>query len=262
MRGARLRDKLRRGEVIVNMGLTFHSPTLVEILGYTDVDDIYLDAEHGSINEAQCEDMVRAADLLDKPVIIRVPRNDPATILRYLDIGASGIIAPHVTTRRDAERAVEAVKYGPLGRRSFAGGRANGFGMRESAAAYIERANRETLVIGLFEDVDGLDNLSEVLSVDGLDALIIGPNDLAFSMGYPAQPWHPEVQKVVDQIIAHCRAAGKPTGLPAVDLAQARQHAERGCQIVTVNIPNLLLSAAGELVQHLHAGPASGAERP
>lgn len=252
MRGERLRAKMQAGQVILNVGLTFHAPAVVEMLGYTDVDDVYLDAEHGSINEAQCEEMVRAADLLDKPVIVRVPTNDPSVILRYLDVGTSGIIVPHVTTPEDAERAVQACKYGPRGTRSFAGGRASGYGVRESAAEYVRRANRETVVIGLFEDARGLSNVPEILTVDGLDALIVGPNDLAFSMGYPAQPWHSEVQRVVDQIIAHCRKAGKPTGLPASDLAQARQHIERGCRIITVGVSSLLLASAQQLAQQLH----------
>lgn len=247
MRGERLRAKMRSDQVIINVGLTFHSTAVVEMLAYTDVDDVYLDAEHGSINESQCEDMVRAADLLDKPVLIRVPKNEPHVILRYLDIGTSGIIVPHVTTPEDARRAVDAIKYGPWGHRSFAGGRAGGYGARESAAEYIQRANRETVVVGLFEDVRGLDNVPEILAVDGLDALIVGPNDLAFSMGYPAQPWHPEVQKVVDQIIVECRRVGKPTGLPASDREQARRHVERGCRVITVNASSLVMGAARAL---------------
>src|SRR5207247_7112970 len=165
--------------------------------GQSDADQVCLDAEHGPRNEAQCEEMIRVADLVDKPVIIRVPANHDHVILRYLDIGSSGLVIPHVTNREDAERAVRAMKYGPEGRRSFAGGRTNDFGVGEAATDFIKRANQEIVVIGLFEDVGGLANLPSILSVEGLDALIVGPNDLAFSMGFPAQPWHPEVQKVV-----------------------------------------------------------------
>lgn len=249
MRGERLRARMRSDQVILSVGLTFHSPAVVEMLGYTDADDIYLDAEHGSINEYQCEEMVRAADLRDKPVIIRVPKNEPHVILRYLDIGTSGIIVPHVSTVDDAERAVRAIKYGPVGQRSFAGGRSNHYGVGESASEYIQRANRETVVIGLFEDIHALGSVPEILAVEGLDALIVGPNDLAFSMGYPAQPWHPEVQKVVDQVIKECRRVGKPTGLPANNLEQARQHVERGCRVVTVGASALLLGATRQMAE-------------
>lgn len=252
MRGAALREKLQAGQVVLNVGLTFDSPSVVEMLGYAGADSIFLDAEHGSFGPDECEDMIRAADLLDKPAIVRVPTNREEVILRFLDVGASGIIAPHVSTRADAERAVRAVKYGPEGRRSFAGGRASAYGTGESGADYIRRANRETLVIGLFEDVAGLPNLTEILAVPGLDALIVGPNDLAFSMGYPADPWNSEVQKVVDQVIAACRADGKATGLPASDAAQARRHVERGCQIITMTVASILISSTNRLASELH----------
>jgi 4-hydroxy-2-oxoheptanedioate aldolase len=242
---------MQADQVILSLGLTFYSPALVEMIGLTDVDDVYLDAEHGSIKESQCEDMIRAADAADKPVIIRVPTNDDHVILRFLDLGASGLIIPHVTTPDDAERAVRAMKYGPQGRRSFAGGRANSYGARESATDYIERANRETLVIGLFEDVAGLKHVPTILDVDGLDALIVGPNDLAFSMGLPAQPWHPRVQEVVDQVIAVARKAGKPTGLPASSVAQARDHIARGCRFISLSVSSLVIGGTNALVRDI-----------
>jgi 4-hydroxy-2-oxoheptanedioate aldolase len=251
MRGQRLRDKMRRDEVILSLGVSFYSPTVVEMISHTAADDVFLDAEHGPLTEAQCEEMIRAADVNDKPVLIRVPKNDEHVILRYLDIGASGLVIPHVSTRDDAERAVRAMKYGPVGHRSFAGVRASAYGTRESPKEYIERANRETVVVGLFEDVDALPRLPEILAVDGLDALIVGPYDLSFSMGLPADPWHPRVQEVVDQVIIACRNAGKPTGLPASSPAQARQHIQRGCRIITYNVSSLIIGGVNDLSQHI-----------
>ena len=251
MRGQRLREKMQSGQVILSMGLTFDSPAIVEMLGYTDVDDIFLDAEHGPFNEAQCENLIRVADAADKPVIVRVPTNDAHVILRYLDTGASGLVIPHVTTRDDAERAVQAAKFGPRGKRSFGNGRAFAYGARESATDYIARANRETVLIGLFEDVRGIDNVPDILAVDGLDALIVGPFDLSFSMGHPAQPWHPEVQKVVDEVIAASQRAGKPTGLPANDAGQARSHVERGCRFISLGVASLIIDGARVLTSQI-----------
>jgi 2-keto-3-deoxy-L-rhamnonate aldolase RhmA len=116
MRGKRIRDKLRAGRPVFTTVLKFHAPRLVEILARSGADQIFLDAEHGPLSEAECEEMVRAADLYDMPVAIRIPVNAPHVILRYLDIGTSAIMVPHVTTRADAERAVRAVKYPPRGR--------------------------------------------------------------------------------------------------------------------------------------------------
>ena len=90
MRGKRIKDKLRAGQPVFTTGLKFHAPRLVEMLARSGADQIFLDAEHGPITEAECEEMVRAADLYDVPVAIRVPTNEPHVILRYLDIGTLG----------------------------------------------------------------------------------------------------------------------------------------------------------------------------
>jgi 2-keto-3-deoxy-L-rhamnonate aldolase RhmA len=242
MRGQQLRTKMQSGQPLLNLSVSFHSPAVVEILGYTDADIIFLDAEHGAISEANCEDMIRAADSREKPVIIRVPKNEDHIILRYLDIGASGIMVPHLATREDAERAVAAIKYPPAGHRSFAPGRAAGWGTRESNLEYTQRANRETVVIGLFEDIRGVPFLDEILAVPGLDALLIGPFDLAASMGYSGEPWHAPVQTVILEVIAACRQAGKPSGLPASTIDSARQGIGLGAQIITVSVSALLIN--------------------
>ena len=144
MRGKRIKDKLRAGRPVFTTGLKFHAPRLVEMLARSGADQIFLDAEHGPITEAECEEMVRAADLYDVPVAIRVPTNEPHVILRYLDIGTSAIMAPHVTTRADAARAVAAVKYPPEGTRSFAP--AGAPSCSADPPEYVRRSNEETVV--------------------------------------------------------------------------------------------------------------------
>lgn len=251
MRGARIREKLARGGVVLNVMVPFHAPSLIEMLGLAGVDCVMLDAEHGAMSESECEHMVRAADTVDLPALVRVPHNDAPTILRYLDLGASGIIAPHVTTVEDARRAVEAARYGPEGKRSYGGPRAGGFGIRESATDYVRRANREIVVLGLFEDAAGADQLDEILAVEGLDGLPIGPSDLSFTVGHPANPAHPDVQAVIDRVIAATKRAGKPTGLPATSLEQARDHVARGCQIISFGVGALVTGGAKNLMAGL-----------
>jgi len=230
MRGRRIKEKLRAGQPIFTTGLRFHSPRLVEILARSGVDQIFLDAEHGPLSEGECEEMVRAADLCDVPVMIRVPVNAPHVILRYLDIGTSTILVPHVTTRADAERAVRAVKYPPEGARSFAPGRgAEGLGL--GPAEYVRRANEETAVVALFEDVTGLDEVEAICRVPGIDGLSVGAYDLAASMGHPGQPWRDDVQAVVERVLQTCRANRMPFGTVPRDRADLRRQLERGCQL-------------------------------
>ena len=252
MLGRPIREKLRSGEPVLNMGITFPGPLVVELLGLTDLDTLLLDAEHGSINESQCEDMIRAAFLTEKPALVRVPNSDPDTILRHLDAGASGVVVPHVNTSKEARQIVEAAKYAPDGHRSF--GPARFFSRRsgQSTDDYVREANEGTLTICMFEDVAALDELDEIVRTPGLDAYIIGSFDLTFSMGLPGQVEDPVVQKVIDRVIAACGSAGIATGLPASGAEQARAHIDRGVQFVSFNAAgSLIIDAANRLTSDI-----------
>ena len=250
MRGKRLKEKLRAGQPVFTVGLRFHAPRLVEMLGRSGADQIFLDAEHGPLSERECEEMVRAADLYDLPVSIRVPVNAPHVILRYLDIGTSTILVPHVASRADAARAVRAVKYPPDGERSFAPGRGGElFGL--GPADYVRRANEETVVLALFEDAAGLAEVEAICGVPGIDALAVGAYDLAASMGFPGQPWRDDVQAVVERIRKTCRAAGMPFGTVPRDRADLRAQIGRGCQLITLSPLEWGIQAARETVAEL-----------
>ncbi len=258
MRGKRIREKLRAGRAVFTTPLMFHAPRLVEMLARSGVDQIFLDAEHGPLSERECEEMIRAADLYDLPVSIRVPVNAPHVILRYLDIGTSTILVPHVTTRADAERAVRAVKYPPAGERSFAPGRgADLFSL--GPAEYIRRANEETVVLALFEDIAGVDEIDAICRVDGLDGMSVGAFDLAASMGYPGEPWRDEVQAVVERVRSTCRTHGMPFGTVPRDRADLKRQIERGCQLITVATLLWGIQATREAVTELSHIPPGGA---
>lgn len=259
MRGKRIKDKLRADQPVFTTVLKFHAPRLVEMLARSGADQIFLDAEHGPLSEGECEEMVRAADLYNVPVSIRVPVNAPHVILRYLDIGTSTIMVPHVTTRHDAERAVRAVKYPPEGERSFAPGRgAELLGL--APAEYVQRANEETVVLALFEDIAGVDEVEAICRVPGIDGLAVGVYDLAASMGHPGQPWRDDVQAVVERVRRTCRANGMPFGTVPRDRADLRAQIERGCQLITVSTIEWGIQATREAVAELsHVRPAAGA---
>ncbi len=252
MRGKRIKDKLRAGRPVFTTGLRFHAPRLVEMLARSGADQIFLDAEHGPMTEAECEEMVRAADLHDVPVVIRVPVNAPEVILRYLDIGTSAIMVPHVTTRADAERAVRAVKYPPEGTRSFAPGR-GGDVLRLGPVEYVRRANEETLVYALLEDVAGLAEVEAICGVPSLDGLAVGAYDLAASMGHPGDPWREDVQAVVERVRETCRRRRMPFGTVPRDRADLARQIERGCQLITVATLEWGIQATRDAVAELSA---------
>jgi 4-hydroxy-2-oxoheptanedioate aldolase len=252
MRGKRIKDKLRAGRPVFTTGLRFHAPRLVEMLARSGADQIFLDAEHGPLSEAECEEMVRAADLYDVPVAIRVPVNAPPVILRYLDIGTSAIMVPHVTSRGDAERAVQAVKYPPEGTRSFAPGRGSEL-FRLTPAEYVRRANEETLVYALFEDIAGIDQIDAICGVAGIDGVAVGAYDLAASMGHPGEPWREDVQAAVDRVLQACRRHRMPFGTVPRDRADLKRQLERGCQLITVSTLEWGIQATQETVAELSA---------
>jgi 4-hydroxy-2-oxoheptanedioate aldolase len=185
---------------------------MVDFLGQFGFDGIWLECEHGSVSWEQIGDMSRACDLWNMASIVRVNANEPWLITRTLDRGASGIVVPHVSTKAEAEKVVEAAKFGPIGLRGMYGGRRS-----FAVSDYFNKANQETLVVILIEEIEAVQNLAEILTVDHIDVFFVAPSDLAQTMGYTGQPGHPEVQAVVDRAIRQIVAAGRTAGANVSD---------------------------------------------
>lgn len=201
-----IKHKLRAGEPVVVVA-GHQSADIIDFLGPLGFDGMWLECEHGPVSWEQIGDMSRACDLWRTASIVRVSANEPWLITRTLDRGASGIAVPHVSTRGEAEAVVQAAKFGPLGLRGmYAGRRSYG------AADYFARANDETLVVVLIEEMEAIENLAEILTVDHIDAFFVAPSDLAQTMGHTGNPSHPAVQRVIDEAIAQIVAAGRTAG--------------------------------------------------
>jgi len=207
-----MKEKMYRREPVSGCMIQgFHS-ALVEICGLAGFDFIFIDAEHGSLSPKDCEELVRAAETRHTVPLIRVPNSEPDTILRFMDIGAMGIILPGVSTKEEAEKAVRAVKYYPQGNRGLNAVRASDYGMTKPLSEYIVDANQETIVLAIIENTTAIANLAEILSVDGLDGVILGTSDLSQSLGVPGQGKHPKVQEAYHLFVKEGLKAGKPIG--------------------------------------------------
>ena len=218
MRTNKLKQKLREGKPAFGVMITFPSPAVVEMLGYMGFDWVLIDNEHGSITIDTAEDMVRAAELSGIAPIVRPVTNKPEVIAPFLDRGAWGVQVPHVNTRAEAEAAVAACKYFPDGSRGmFSGGRPAEYGIGGSTPDYVAKANAETLVCLMLEEVEALDNIREIVKVKGVDVLFIGSGDLSQSMGYPGQNTHPEVQALMEKGVKEIRQAGLVAGVSCPD---------------------------------------------
>ncbi len=190
--------------------LSFPSPWVIEILGKLDFDFVFLDGEHGPFDLERLEELCRTAELYRVTTVARVPDIGASTILRYLDRGVMGILGPHVSSAEDARQLVRACRFAPEGMRSFGGNRGTAYNaLIPDKSAFLREANAQMLVIALLEDREAVDNLDAILAVPGIDMYSIGPNDLAQSLGYPGEPDHPAVVKVMDDITRRVHAAGK-----------------------------------------------------
>lgn len=236
----RLKAKLAAGEPAFGVSLLFPAPQVVEILGRLGFDWVLLDCEHGSLTPESVELMAMAAELAGLTPLARPAANTPEAIARVLDRGVLGVQVPHVTTAADARRAVEAVKFYPLGRRGLAAGtRPAGYGLAGSMSEYVEAANRETLVCVQLEEREALDHLGEILAVEGVDVFFVGPSDLSQSLGQPGRPDAPEVRETMERVFAAIVAAGKVAG-SAGGAPALRRYLAHGVRYLYTHLPTLL----------------------
>ncbi|GAI93415.1 unnamed protein product [marine sediment metagenome] len=179
MKKNRVKELWRKGEATVGTWLALGSPIVAEIIAHIGFDWVVIDTEHSAIDIETTQSIIQAMSATGTVPIVRVPWNDPALIKRALDAGAYGLVIPMVNSREDAARAVQASRYPPIGIRSYGGPRVRLYG----GSDYFEHANEEIAIIVQIEHVDAVSHIDEILSVAGIDAFFIGPNDLAASMG-------------------------------------------------------------------------------
>src|SRR5262245_17143542 len=195
----KMREKIARGQVCYGSYISSTDPVITEALSSFN-DFFWIDAEHNALTLETIQLHLMATRGSDAAAIVRVPWNDPVLIKPILDIGADGVIVPFVRTADDVRRAVAACRYPPEGIRGYGPRRANRFG-KLPTLDYIREANASIIVVAQIEHVDALNHLDEILAVPGLTSIQVGPNDLSGSMGLMGQPAHPEVVKVIEQIV-------------------------------------------------------------
>jgi 4-hydroxy-2-oxoheptanedioate aldolase len=191
--------------------------------------------------------MSRACDLWGMSPIVRVNANEPWLITRTLDRGATGIVVPHVSTRAAAEKAMQSAKYAPLGHRGMFGGRRS-YGVPD----YFAKANDETIVVVLIEEMEAVQNLAEILTVDHIDVFFVAPSDLAQTMGHIGNPSHPAVQKVIDEAIAQIVNVGRTAGTLVND-ANVERYIDLGVRFVMTGWPAWVVKGATAFLKQVAA---------
>ena len=252
MRTNSLKRKLAAGQQVCGALVEFNTPDLIEVLGHLGYDFVFLDGQHCGLNPDTARGLIRAADVTGMTSLVRVPKNDPAIILEYLDAGAGGIIVPNIMNRAETEAMVAAMKYPPVGLRGgFGRSRAANYGITQSQVDYFTRTNDEVLCIPLIEDQAAIANLPAICSTPGVDIVLTGPGDMALSMGIPGGWKDPRVQSAVSQVLAAAQAAGKPAMILALDAANGRMLYVQGFRVIMVSACAVFSGAARDFLQHV-----------
>lgn len=243
-----LKARWKAGKAAVNGWLAIPSGFSAEVMAQCGFDSVTVDMQHG-VQDYQS--MVQCFQAMERhPVtrMTRVPWNEPGIIGKALDGGAWGIICPMVNTREQAEALVSACRYPPLGTRSNGPIRHATYGV---ASAYQPIANAEVLVIPMIETKQALDNLEAILDVPGIDAIYVGPSDLALSIGGPPKLDHedPAILKIYERLIAECGKRGIYPGIHCGTAAYAARAIRMGFRLTTIaNDSGLMAKAALEAV--------------
>ncbi len=246
MRENQLRKLWQNNQAAVNGWLAIGNSFSAETMAHQGWDTLTIDLQHGVVDYQAMVTMLQAISTTATVPLVRVPWLEPGILMKTLDAGAYGVICPMVNTREDAQKLVAWTTYAPRGTRSFGPVRANLYG----GADYPEHANDTIVRFAMIETAQALDNLDAILSVEGLDAIYIGPSDLSLALG--CKPTFDDVDAPVAQAIDHILERAKAHGIVAgihnggPDAARAR--IAKGFRFVTVSSDARLIAAGAQQV--------------
>jgi 4-hydroxy-2-oxoheptanedioate aldolase len=246
MRENRLRALWAEGRAAVNGWLAIASGFSAEVMAHQGWDSLTIDLQHGVIDYPAAVTMLTAISTTSTVPVIRVPWLEPGILMKSLDAGAYGVICPMVNTRDDAARLIAYTNYAPRGTRSFGPIRA----LLYAGADYPQHADRTIVRFAMIETAQALDNLDAILSVEGLDAIYIGPSDLSLALGCkPAfDEVDPPVAAAIEHILERAKAHGVVAGIHNGSPEAARARVAKGFRFVTVGSDARLMAAGAQQV--------------
>ncbi len=237
------------GEPVYGVISPTTDPVICEYIGLEGLDFYMIDAEHGAITPSDIGNLVRACEVVGLTPLARVGQLNAGLLLQFLDAGVRGIMMPGISSVADVKQLVAAIKYPPLGTRGLGPVRSAHY-MKGGTiqAEYVQQANDSILVLPQIEDTEGVKNLPEILKVEGVDGFVIGPRDLAMSMGFYDGPAHAEVKAVIDDIFRQVLASKKCIGTVAGTAEQAKAIIDQGATLVLNSVQGLLGAGASRFL--------------
>ena len=240
----RLKTALAQGKPQFGLWQSLSSPYAAEICAAAGFDWLLFDGEHAPNTVPTLLAQLQAVSAYPVETVARPPAGDPVLIKQYLDIGFRSLLIPMVGSVAQAELMVSATRFPPMGIRGVAGmTRASGFGTKPD---YLAKAHEDICLILQIENRAGLDAVEDIAAVPGVDAIFIGPSDLAGALGHLGDIGHPDVQNAISGAIKAARKSGKPAGIFATSAESARQYAAAGACMISVGTDIGLLSSGAK----------------
>lgn len=250
---ASLKQKLINGEKILGtMVTTFSNVDISKILQSCGFDFFIVDCEHGSFTTREVANIIAVARGIDMPALVRIPEMKREPALKFMEMGASGLLLPNVETKEQAEMLVDCTKYAPMGHRGVSLSRPHtDFKKVASGTEYMEKANDETILMCQIESRKGVSNIDEIMAVSGVDVALIGPNDMTQDYGVLNQFDNPEIVDAFEKVIASAKANGKYSGAHFADSVPLKPWIEKGMQMNMWSSDNGLISLGAKGISAL-----------
>ena len=245
MRINRVQELWKNRQVALGGWLSIPSGFSAEIMAHQGWDVLTIDMQHGLVNASEMVSMLTAISTTDVTPFVRVPWLEPGIIMKVLDSGSYGVICPMINTPEDAERFVSYCRYAPQGTRSFGPSRA----VLYAGEDYSQQANQTVLTLAMIETQKALDNLDQIVSVERLDAVFVGPSDLGMSLGYvPGNHEEPVLLEAIETILKTAKSHGKKTGIYTLTPEYAKRMIKLGFDYVVISSDARLMVAQAKQV--------------
>ena len=244
----RVREKLNKGEAVIGtMIMELRSPAVPMIYANGGFDFIFIDMEHGAHSMETVADIIKVARLAGITPFVRVPDLQYHFIARCLDAGAQGFMVPRIETREQAEKAVAYSKYPPLGERGCSINKGHNDYKGDDLISFIKNANEENFVILQIERKAAMEDLDNILSVEGVDGAVLGPNDMAVSYGVPLDLDGQLMNDIFTKVLETGKKYGVYTGMHIANLPKLVEWKNKGMQLITYNTDIGFLNAGAAL---------------
>ncbi|MCX7705562.1 MAG: aldolase/citrate lyase family protein [bacterium] len=242
MRRSRVLRKLRNKEVALSTKINLSDPVSVEIAGLAGFDCVWLDMEHIPCDWSTICDMIRTAKIYDMDAMVRVSKGSYSDLIKPLEADATGIIYPHLMNLKEAQELVYYTKFHPVGRRPLDGGNADGKYCLIDMKEYIKHANAERFVMVQVEDPEVLDDLEEIVKLEGIDIIFFGPGDFSQGIEAPGDFQHPLLLETRKKVADLCKKYGKYCSTPC-GITQLKEYKKMGYNFINLGADVLGLGA-------------------